>query len=132
MSSELRHFCRHCRAKLKAPTANHREAFDSKGCHRSFYRKRCIVCERDMPRLRENQLTCYRAECKEKWRLKTVQSSFLYMGSLAVNDPIKTSIKLGVKTGLKTDPRSLSWLVVAGPPKGVSANAFHCAVVGTE
>jgi hypothetical protein len=43
--SELRHFCRHCRSKLKAPVANHREAFDSKGCHGAFYRHRCLVCE---------------------------------------------------------------------------------------
>ena len=64
---------RHCWGKLPAPAANPREAFDSKGCHRSFYRHRCIVCERDMPRLGESQRTCYRADCKEKWRQKTVQ-----------------------------------------------------------
>ena len=77
MTQALRHFCRHCRGKLPAPTANLREAFDSPGCHRSFYRHRCLVCEREMPRLREDQKTCYRAECKAAWRKKLISSHFL-------------------------------------------------------
>jgi hypothetical protein len=28
-----------------APVANEREAFCAKGCHSSFYRKRCVVCD---------------------------------------------------------------------------------------
>jgi hypothetical protein len=121
--SELRHFCRHCRGKLPAPAANPREAFDSKGCHRSFYRHRCIVCERDMPRLGESQRTCYRADCKEKWRQKTVQSHFIGTDSTSVKDPLKTSIKQGVKEADKYDRR---WFIVAGK---ISPNALHCATV---
>ena len=121
--SELRHFCRHCRGKLPAPAANPREAFDSKGCHRSFYRHRCIVCERDMPRLRESQRTCYRADCKEKWRQKTIQSHFVGHSSGIDKHPLKTSIKQGVKEADKYDRR---WLIVAGE---ISPDALHCATV---
>ena len=28
--------------------------------------------------------------------------------------------------------RSISWLVVAGPPLGITANAYHCAIVGAD
>jgi hypothetical protein len=77
--SELRHFCRNplCRSKLITPVANHREAFCARGCHTSFYRKRCLVCEREMPRNSGSQRTCYRANCKTAWRQKTVVSRFL-------------------------------------------------------
>jgi hypothetical protein len=127
MTQELRHFCRHCRGKLASPTANHREAFDSKGCHGSFYRRRCIVCERDMPRLKESQRTCYRAECKEKWRKKTIQSHFVGHGSLSDKHPLKTSIKPGVKSGVRSDRPKLWTVVAAGTP--ITANQYHCATV---
>ena len=29
----------------------------------------------------------------------------------------------------KRRPRSVSWLIVAGPPEGISANALHCATI---
>ena len=45
-------FCRHriCRTKLKKPVSNKREAFCSRGCHTSFYLKRCLVCEGPLQR----------------------------------------------------------------------------------
>jgi hypothetical protein len=116
--SELRHFCRHCRSKLKAPVANHREAFDSKGCHGAFYRHRCLVCERDMPRLRESQRTCYRADCKSGWKQKLISSHFLgldsppsYRGSGSDFNPLENPIKHGVK---EADKYGRRWVIVAG------------------
>ena len=35
-------------------------------------------------------------------------------------------------TSPKRDARLVSWHVVAGPPEGISANAFHCAIVGAD
>ena len=76
-----------------------------------------------MPRLRESQRTCYRADCKEKWHKKTVQSHFLGTDSATVKDPLKTSTKQGVCEPDKYDRR---WHIVAGE---ISANALHCATV---
>src|SRR5262245_62588606 len=49
MSVELRHYCRNlkCRSKLPAPIEYVRKAFCCRGCHSSFYRTRCLVCEKD-------------------------------------------------------------------------------------
>jgi len=37
-----------CRMKLKVPTDNPHRAFCTRGCHESFYRSRCRVCEADL------------------------------------------------------------------------------------
>ena len=121
--SELRHFCRHCRSKLKAPVPNHREAFDSKGCHGAFYRHRCLVCEREMPRNSESQRTCFRAKCKTAWQQKTVQSKFVGDSSLPVSTPIENPIKSGIKSADKYGRR---WKIIAGE---ISPNALRCATV---
>src|SRR6266487_2171733 len=53
----LRHGCRnpHCRMKLPAPVENEHHAFCTSGCHASFYRSRCLVCEEPMRRKNERQ-----------------------------------------------------------------------------
>jgi hypothetical protein len=50
MNTPLRHQCRNpkCRTKLKAPVGNEHKAFCCRGCFESFYRTKCIVCERDI------------------------------------------------------------------------------------
>jgi hypothetical protein len=52
-----------CRSKLKAPVDNPREAFCTRGCHSSFYRKRCLICEGEMARKTERQLICGGRRC---------------------------------------------------------------------
>ena len=37
--------CRHCKMKLPQPTSNERQAFCTRGWYRSFYLRRCLVCE---------------------------------------------------------------------------------------
>jgi hypothetical protein len=46
----LRHRCRNprCRLKLPAPTENEHKAFCCRGCFKSFYKARCLVCEKDI------------------------------------------------------------------------------------
>jgi hypothetical protein len=51
----LRHRCRKCRGKLKAPTDNEHRAFCTRFCFDAFYRKRCRVCEEPMLRKNEGQ-----------------------------------------------------------------------------
>jgi hypothetical protein len=41
-----------CRSKLPKPIANPREAFCTRGCHGSFYLRRCLVCEGPLDRKR--------------------------------------------------------------------------------
>src|SRR5262245_66249158 len=52
MSAELRHYCRNprCRSKLSEPVENKYHAFCTRGCHSSFYRSHCLVCEEPMRR----------------------------------------------------------------------------------
>jgi len=127
----LHHFCRNrlnCRAKLPTPVANKREAFDAKGCFDSFYRYRCLKCERDMPRNAEHQRVCYRAECKKAWRDGLVISRFLGLGSGPVITPTKKAAKPGTFSGEKA---GRGWRVVAGPsldPRSLAATTLSAEV----
>ena len=133
-----RHYCRNpkCRTKLPAPTGNEREAFCARGCHTSFYRHRCIVCERDMPRNAGNQHTCYRADCKARWRQKTIISRFLGPVKLISERPIKPGVREADKDGRAVhisagEHWTGTWhtlVPVAGPV--LSANNYTGAVVG--
>jgi len=44
---KAKHYCRNprCRSRLLEPVENERRAFCTRGCHESFYRNRCRVCE---------------------------------------------------------------------------------------
>jgi hypothetical protein len=124
----LRHFCRNprCRSKLLTPVSNPREAFCTKGCHSSFYRKRCLICEEPMERRNENQLICGKRRCRNA--LQARQSLGRYMAAPSGIHPLKNSIKPAIKTGLISDR---PWhIVAAGEP--ISANAFHCATVAAD
>jgi hypothetical protein len=67
---ELRHYCRNpkCRSKLPSPVENPREAFCARGCYRSFYLKRCVVCEGPIERKTGNQKVCKKAKCRSAWK----------------------------------------------------------------
>jgi hypothetical protein len=75
-----RHYCRNpkCRSKLPAPAGNPREAFCARGCHASFYRHRCLVCEAAIDRRTEHQKFCRRPLCKSRFRASPV--SFEWSG----------------------------------------------------
>ena len=55
--TNVRHYCRNprCRSKLKVPVENEHHAFCTPGCHTSFYRSRCLVCEDQMRRKSDRQ-----------------------------------------------------------------------------
>ena len=116
-ATEVRHYCRNpkCRSKLKAPIANTREAFCTRGCRERFYRLRCYVCEEKKPG-RLDAHTCGRRKCKNAIRsLKRPE------------DTSRVEIGLGnpIKSGLpEADKYGRAWKVVAGE---ISPNAFHCA-----
>src|SRR5215469_16182835 len=93
----LRHYCRNprCRMKLKAPVENPREAFCTKGCHSSFYRKRCLVCEAEMVRRTENQLICGKRGCRNGLETRSGLGRYLPPpdGVSPLGKPIKSGIK---------------------------------------
>ena len=96
--TKLRHHCRnpHCRSRLKEPVDNARSAFCTVGCHHGYYRKRCLVCERDMERKNEAQKLCGRRRCRNDYR--TFPQSYdlhWYKGSKNVIGPPKKPAKSG-------------------------------------
>src|SRR5262245_21098940 len=63
--TERRYYCRNrprCGCRLKVSTANPRDAFCTRSCWQQFYRHRCLVCEREMPRNAEHQKVCHRSK----------------------------------------------------------------------
>jgi hypothetical protein len=84
MTVALRHRCRnlHCRMKLKAPVENEQHAFCCRGCFNSFYRSRCLVCERDMsldPLTREHRARSSRRKfCGRKCKAEAVKFPHTY------------------------------------------------------
>jgi len=117
----LRHRCRNprCKMKLERPVENPREAFCTKGCHSSFYRRRCVICEGEMERRAEHQLVCGKRRCRNALQGR-------HAPSVSVS-PHKNSIKTGFKSGLGADR---TWRIVAGPV--ISACVFHCASLPTD
>jgi hypothetical protein len=128
IQEKARHYCRNpkCRSKLPAPVATERDAFCTRGCHRAFYRHRCLICEKPMERKTERQLTCGKRACRKA--LQAGESLGRYRASSGVISPSKKPVNKGPKEAVKDD-RARSWYVVAaGTP--ISANAYHCATVG--
>jgi len=97
-----RHYCRNprCRSKLAAPVENERRAFCTPRCHESFYRNRCLVCEKDLPKGPANRKTCKRAACRSQYQ------RFPHLFAVAKRDPgndagkAKRSQKTTIKSGL--------------------------------
>lgn len=81
-----------------------------------------------MERKTENQIVCGRRKCRSA--LQGGESFGRYHASFDAKHPLETSIKPNIKSGLKPD-RTPPWRVVAaGAP--ISANQYHCAIVGAE
>jgi hypothetical protein len=96
MTAPVRHYCRNsrCRMKLAVPVDNERRAFCTPACHASFYRHRCIVCEKELPPGPANRKLCKGATCRREYR------RFPHVYHLAgnVQQPLETPIKSGLAT----------------------------------
>jgi hypothetical protein len=113
-------FCRHrkCRTKLKKPVSNRREAFCARGCHNSFYLKRCLVCEGPLERKNKTQRVCRKSQCRNAWRAKAGFGRYCPSNSGS----------LASKTWApKPD---LAWRQMAGPK--LSRSQLQCALVGAQ
>src|SRR5262245_4726328 len=107
LESQLRHRCRNprCQMKLGVPTEQARDAFCTRGCHDGYYRRRCMVCEREMKRRVEHQRVCGRHKCRADFRAnRTRFTSRRYLALDYVASPTRNPIKPGPK-----------WRTVAGP-----------------
>jgi len=100
-NGKLRHRCRNprCRMKLREPTDNLRSAFCCRGCHATYYRKRCLVCEGPFERVREDQHTCGRRKCKGEFRRHRVR---LWGKWLPVAGETLSASQNPIKPGTKT------------------------------
>jgi hypothetical protein len=121
----LRHYCRNprCRSKLPSPVSNAREAFCTKGCHSSFYFKRCVACEAPFTKRRANQEVCWKARCRRAFR--EAKERFRYYPTSAAFEASKSPDSIGSKPPPASDR---PWRVVAGPEP--SPSALHCATIG--
>jgi hypothetical protein len=107
---ELRRMCRNpkCRCKLPEPVENPREAFCTRGCHSSFYRSRCLICEEPMKRKTERQLICGKRACRNALQSRSVPLG--YYGTRGVVSPSKKPVNKGPKHAIGSD-RGVEWAI---------------------
>jgi hypothetical protein len=101
--NEARHFCRNprCRMKLPAPVENLHKAFCTRGCHSSFYLRRCLVCEDRMIRKRSDQrFKSGHGKCEAEYR------RFPHVYDFRGPSPTISDVSLANahSTGLQTSP----------------------------
>ena len=125
-AQHLRHYCRnpHCRTKLAEPT-DIAKAFCTPGCHSSFYRSRCIVCEQPIERKTERQRVCGKSRCHKAFRRRCVPKG--HQPPTSVTNAIKSPIKSGIKSD---DFGDRTPHVVAGPK--ITACVYHCAALPVD
>ena len=126
-AQDLRHRCRnpHCRSKLPSPTDNHHKAFCSKGCHGSFYLKRCIVCENEKPAgSTARRIVCRRPKCESKYRQNRGRYSFSARDTTSAANVPRSAQSTGIKSD---DFGGRPPHVVAGPK--ITACVYHCAAL---
>ena len=111
----LRHRCRnpHCKGKLSTPTCNARDAFCCRGCHSSFYRTRCVICEQPIVRKTDGQRVCRRPKCRSEFR----RNKLRFLGGLggsapAADIPPRSAHLTGTIRPKKSDR---AWRIIAGP-----------------
>jgi hypothetical protein len=102
MNAPLRHYCRnqHCRSKLAEPVDSERRAFCTRGCHATFYRHRCVVCEKSITRRTETQRLCGSGACA--YAHKQNPEVYGFQGSIVAPTPrsgSKTLINWAFKSG---------------------------------
>jgi hypothetical protein len=105
---DLRHRCRnqHCKAWLKKPVANPRNAFCCPACYTGFYRVRCLICEQPIERNSSNQKVCGKRKCRAALK------SGMGIDTSIVHSRSNSS---DISTAKSVIRRDRAWVVVAGP-----------------
>jgi hypothetical protein len=126
-NQEVRRYCRcaRCRSKLPKPVSNPREAFCCRGCHKQFYRSRCLICEGPMERKTERQLICGKRKCRNGLQSRSLPLG--QYGSRDVISPLKKAVNKGLKQALKPD-RPRPWRPfrggIVGPTRVIEAEVI--------
>jgi hypothetical protein len=130
----LRHYCRNpkCRMKLPKPASNPREGFCTRGCYRSFYLHRCLVCEEPIERATTGgnpRLICKRSKCRNALRMGLSFGHFYEQTGQGPSDGVMLQ-EVPVNSAPASDSKPLDrrWIQIAGPL--LTPNQFHCATVG--
>ena len=107
------HRCRNpcCKAWLKEPVENRRDAFCCASCEVGFYRTHCRVCEREFGESKRSSRRelCGKRKCinefrSDRKRAQVVSRYYPLVTPLAVTSkPEKSSTKPTPKTGIKSD-----------------------------
>jgi hypothetical protein len=125
----LRHYCRNprCRSKLPSPASDPLKAFCTRGCHSSFYLKRCVVCEKpiEQPIRGGRRLVCKKAKCRSAFQDRNGGRG--YQASFSTESIQEVPDFIGAKKPLKPDR---PYYIVAGPV--ISANVYHCASLALD
>jgi hypothetical protein len=96
--------------KLPEPVSNEREAFCCRGCYRSFYRHRCLICEQPIERKTERQLVCGKRKCRNALAARCGLGR--YLRSPDAISPIKKPVNKGLNRPKASDR---AWRSIAGP-----------------
>jgi hypothetical protein len=137
--NETRKRCRHCKMNLPTPGSNEREAFCTRGCYRSFYLHRCLVCEKSIERTTANRKICKKSKCRNALKAgegfgryhadstRTYQSFKNPELMQEVPVPQRSASASDTVDRPHTAPAPRPWRMVAGH---LTSNQYHCAVVG--
>jgi len=126
----LRHYCRNprCRSKLPSPASDPRKAFCTRGCHSSFYLKRCLVCENDKPAgSTARRKLCRRPKCEGRYRKNSAHYSFLGADTASAANVPRSAQSTGIKSA---DFDDRPCYIVAGPK--ITACVYHCATLPVD
>ena len=125
-----RHYCRNprCRSKLPSPAFDPRKAFCTRGCHSSFYLKRCLVCENDKPAgSTARRKLCRRPKCEGRYRKNSAHYSFLGADTTSAANVPRSAQSTGIKSA---DFDDRPCYIVAGPK--ITAAVYHCATLPVD
>jgi hypothetical protein len=127
--SQQRHYCRNsrCRSKLNNPVDNPHKAFCCKGCHSSYFLKRCIVCENSKPG--PDWKFCRRPRCRSRYHGNPAFYDWPTRKPGPSTGLVVSKSKSAHSTGLKSGRfADRPWRIVAAG-SAVSACAYHCATL---
>jgi len=104
----VHHRCRNprCKAWLKEPAGNSRDAFCCASCEIGFYRTHCRVCEKEFGEAKQNSRRelCGRRRCRNQFRsFRSLFFSVWYPSAAGASKPGKNVTKSTSKTGIRPD-----------------------------
>ena len=95
MNAPAFQLCRRCRTHM-APAFDEHSRFCTRGCWEQHHHRRCVVCEREFDRKRENQHACPRKTCRALLRTNPEIYRPFHLGHRATRPALR-----GLKTAVE-------------------------------